>query len=337
MRLVDVHVRPYSLRLKRAWRAAATTLGRRRGMLLGVVGSDGTTGWGDCAPLPSSGEQGHARAFDAVDEAARTLRGLTLEAAFSKLDAINCAEARWAVETALLDAFTRRRNISLRQALSRSAVDTISVNVALGPLDPECVVRAEAAVAQGFSIAKIKVGISDVDEERRMLCELAARTGGKLRLRLDANRAWSDGDAQKLLAGVADLPIDGVEEPLADPSLLGLRNLQMQVPFALAVDEFLFEIGAEALLAQRAVRRLVLKPARIGGFSATLRLAECAKAAGMEVVLTSVVRFRGRRRRRNSTCGCFGRNSGAWPGDVFVAGRGRGCRARYFRRDFIAA
>ena len=37
------------------------------------------------------------------------------------------------------------------------------------------------------------------------------------------------------------------------------------------------------------MRRLVLKPARIGGIRATLALAAAAKAAGMDVVVTSVV------------------------------------------------
>jgi L-alanine-DL-glutamate epimerase-like enolase superfamily enzyme len=55
------------------------------------------------------------------------------------------------------------------------------------------------------------------------------------------------------------------------------------------VDESLFGIGAEKLFAMQSVRRLVLKPARIGGFGATLRLAERAAAAHMEVVVTSVV------------------------------------------------
>jgi o-succinylbenzoate synthase len=284
-----VQLRPYALRLKRTWRAASATLSTRRGVLLGVADADGRTGWGDCAPLPSSGDDGHTRAFAALGEAGRGLNGLTLEAAFARLDIIDCAEARWALETALLDLSTRGRNLSLRRALSHNAADNLSVNAVLGPLDGDCAARAEAALQQGFSIAKLKVGVLDVEDELRRLRELVGRSGGGLRLRLDVNRAWSEGEAQKFLSGVADLPIDGVEEPLANPTVAGLRWLQKLVPFALAVDESLFGIGAERLFAERAVRRLVLKPARIGGFSATLRLAERATAANMDVVVTSVV------------------------------------------------
>ena len=95
--------------------------------------------------------------------------------------------------------------------------------------------------------------------------------------------------AIRFLDAVADLPIDGVEEPLAEPSVERLRWLQKRTPFALAIDESLFELGPERVFDLRAARRLVLKPARIGGFGASLRLAERAAAAGMEVVITSVV------------------------------------------------
>lgn len=80
-------------------------------MLIGIVA--GPIGWGDCAPLPSSGEAGHARTFAA----------------------------------------------------------------------------AAAALAQGFVLAKIKVGVSGVEDELRLLREASSRVEGRLRLRLDANRA----------------------------------------------------------------------------------------------------------------------------------------------------
>jgi len=283
----DVRLRPYALPLKAPWRAASATLATRRGMLIAIVA--GPTGWGDCAPLPSSGEAGHARTFAALEEAARGLRGLTLEAGFARLGAIECAEARWAIETALRDVFWRERGAPLRRALNPDARDAVAVNAALGPLDQNCAERAAAALAQGFGFAKIKVGVSGVDEELRLLNKTSSHVEGRLRLRLDANRAWSDADARRFFEGVAHLPIDGVEEPLANPSEENLRRLQNTVPFALAVDESLFEIGAEKLFAMQTVRRLVLKPARIGGFGATLRLAERAAAANMEVVVTSVV------------------------------------------------
>lgn len=251
-----LRLHPYRLPLNRPWIAASATLSVRRGWLVEAAGEDGMAGWGDCAPLPSRG---------GADE----------------------AQMRWAVETALVDLEARRRGVPLARLLGAASL-SVPVNVALGPLDEGCAGRVASAAAQGFRIGKIKVGVAPIDVELARLREL----GGALRLRLDANRAWNEADARRFLLAIADLPdvhMDGVEEPLAAPTLDALMRLQSAVPFALAVDESLPALGAGALFASRAVRRLVLKPARVGGVLRTLVLARLAQAAGMEVVITSVV------------------------------------------------
>lgn len=164
----------------------------------------------------------------------------------------------------------------------------VPVNVAIGALNADCIERAAAAREQGYAFAKIKVGVGAPDAELARLRELHAAAPG-LRLRLDANRAWKDADALRFLTGIAELPIDAVEEPLAAPTVARLAALQRALPFAVAVDESLPVLGAEALFAAGAVRRLVLKPARLGGIAATCALVVRARAAGVETVLTSVV------------------------------------------------
>jgi len=286
VKLEQVVLRPYALPLKQPWRAARATLGERRGVLIGLF-SQGLAGWGDCAPLPSSGASGHAEAFAALEDAAQVLRETPLHEAFAGLACVKNAQARWAVETALRDLSARRDGLPLHRALGGGAASQVAVNAAAGPLDESCASRVAAARQNGFDIVKIKVGVADADEEARRLRALASETA--IRFRLDANRAWSEAEAHRFLDAVADLPIDGVEEPLAQPTLENLRRLQERCPFALAIDESLFELGPEKIFAARATRRLVLKPARIGGLAATLRLAQQAGAAGMEVVITSVV------------------------------------------------
>ena len=287
MAIATCRLRSYALPLVRPWVAAKATIALRRGMLVAVTDGDGVTGWGDCAPLPSSGEAGHEHAFAALKAAATALPGRAVDAI--EPEGIAAPEARWAVETALLDLTSRRLGLPLHCVFGSGNVKSVAVNAALGPLDPPCVARAKSAAAAGFAIAKIKVGIDSVEVERLRLCDLVAATDGRLRLRLDANRAWTEREAERFLGGIAHLPIDGVEEPLTSPSLAALTRLQRVVPFALAVDESVTEFGAAALFATRAVRRLVVKPGRIGGLAATMRLAGQARIAGIELVITSVV------------------------------------------------
>lgn len=288
MRIAAARTIPYRLPLKRPWTAAAATLVERRGMLVAVT-VDGLSGWGDCAPLPSSDEAAQARVFAALQAATANVEGMPVDALRSRLANIDAPEARWALETALLDLEARAQGRSLASLLGAPAAPGVAVNAALGALDAGCAARAAAALEQGYAIAKIKVGLVEVDVEIERLFRVQRETGGRLRLRLDANRAWSDADAWRFLTAVARLPIEGVEEPLAAPTLARLGRLQAALPFAIAIDESLPDFGIDAILAARAVRRLVVKPARLGGLVATLELAARARKAGMEVVLTSVV------------------------------------------------
>jgi L-alanine-DL-glutamate epimerase-like enolase superfamily enzyme len=70
----------------------------------------------------------------------------------------------------------------------------------------------------------------------------ALPTGGALRL--DANGAWDRETAGRFVAGLAELtidglPIDALEEPLAEPVDQDLAALQNAAPFAIALDESL--------------------------------------------------------------------------------------------------
>lgn len=265
---------PYRLPLVRPWVAARATLTERRGALLKLTDAEGLSGWGDCAPLPSRGDP------QAIIAALAAWGCRPASADFSRLP----PEARWAIETAQADISARRAALPLWRHLS-GARGEIEVNAALGPLDDALPERLTAAAAAGFRVGKIKVGRAPIEEEIARLKALPTT----LRLRLDANRALSDDEARRFLTAITDLPIDAVEEPLAQPTLEKLAALQAMLPYALALDESLPRFCHESVIAARAVRRLVLKPARFGGIAMTTAIAQAARGAGLEVVLTSVV------------------------------------------------
>ena len=300
MRIAQARVFSYRLPLKRPWVAASATLTERRGALLRLTAEDGIEGWGDCAPLPSGGPV--EAVIEALAAAARRLpaggeSGLRRlhaggESGLRRLAGADFSfpEVQWAIETALTDIAAQRQGLPLAQFLGAAAGTTsVAVNAALGPLGDACAARAREAIAQGYAIGKIKVGIEGVAAELARLQALAEATQGRLRLRLDANRAWTRADAERFLAAIAGLPIDAVEEPLAQPTLAALAALQAGLPYSLAIDESLPQFGADALIEAQAVRRFVLKPARLGGIGATQAIALKARQAGIEIVLTSVV------------------------------------------------
>ena len=252
MKIIAADWLPYRLPLKRPWQTAQGLISERQGALLRLKTNDGLIGWGDAAPLP--------------------------EFAISQTLAEDFAE-----ECAHFDLAAQRAGLSLATYLSgEPAPATLAVNAVLGPISELTAGDPPA----GFTIIKLKVGIHPVDEEIRRLQQLSADLPQGVRWRLDANCAWSFSDAMTFISACRELPVEGLEEPLAEPDHVTLASLQKLSPFPLAIDESIHLLDA-AFWQNPPLRRLVIKPARCGGLLASLDLALRARQASLEVVVTS--------------------------------------------------
>ena len=219
--------------------------------------------------------------------------------------------ADFALESALADLAARLAGVPLRRWLAPEASDRVPVNATLGTLRDQTPARLAAACQSGYRVLKLKVGLDAPETEIAHLRELASHLPPGVRLRLDANGTWDYDQAARLIDQLNDLPIESLEEPLKSlevplrvPDWQALRRLQAQARFALALDESLHlppppmaNRVAEARhlvdsflsAGDPPVRRLVLKPAAVGGLRRTLFLAREAARLGLEVVLTSLI------------------------------------------------
>lgn len=256
MKLIVADWLPYALPLKSPWQTSRGELGERKGRLLRLQTADGLTGWGDCAPLSDFG----------ITEASATA---------------------FAEECAYFDLVAQQDGLPLNAWLSGQPPKThIAVNRNFGPIlksDPAMFLQA---AEEGFTVIKLKVGLHAVADEIAGLQRLAGELPPRLSLRLDANRAWRFAEAQNFLAACAGLPIEGLEEPLAEPTPVFLAKLQSTAAFPLAIDESVNLLDAE-FFRHPPVRRIVIKPARHGGLLASVELALRAHASGLEVIFTS--------------------------------------------------
>jgi o-succinylbenzoate synthase len=275
---------PYHLPLRAEWASAQGSFAVRRGWLLRLETDAGLAGWGDCAPLPEhdAGEE--------LEALARALTGMDREAARHCLHSARRHPAvRCAADVALCDLAAQQAGQPLACWLALDAAQQVRCNAALGALDAGAPLRTQAAIAEGFEVLKLKVGMAPVEHELAMLRQLSADLPAGVTLRLDANRAWSMADARRFIAGMAGLPLDMLEEPLAQPGLTGLAILQAQTAIPLALDESLPELNLERVLSAAPVQRLVLKPMLLGGLQIALETAQRARKAGMACVVTTSV------------------------------------------------
>ncbi len=263
----------------------------RAGWLVRLETEAGLAGHGDCAPLPEAGSETAEAALACLERAAPLLCGSAPDEALGRFGeaAERAPAARCALETALLDLLAQQAGLPLARWLNPRAPLTFEANAMLGGLEGDVAGLAAAALAEGFSILKLKVGLAAPEIELERLRRLAAGLPPGARLRLDANGAWNMEQAKRFIGGLAGLPVESLEEPLAHPEIALLRQLQALAPFPLAIDESLRNLGAEGVLAEAAARRLVLKPMALGGVRPSFALAKSAERAGIECVVTSAV------------------------------------------------
>ena len=284
MRIVRATLHPYRLPLVGPLRLAFGTLTAREGVLLRLEDDAGRVGWGEAAPLPGFSP-------DTLEAATRVLRAFADDPnAYDRDDAgLHAAPhspaARAAIDGARLDLDAQRARLTMARVLAPSAAATVYVNALLTGDPPAVLARADAARADGYRAAKLKVGQRSPDEDAALVRAVSACLGPAVALRLDANRAWSYADAVRFARGVAGVPLAYVEEPLAGPARLAEFARETGLPVAL--DESLAALAPSDLAAHGYAAAVVLKPLVLGGVRRCLRWAEAARTDGLVPVVSA--------------------------------------------------
>ncbi len=290
MIITHTQLTPYALPLRQQWQGGGSVFELRRGWLLKVECSDGSTGFGDCAPLPSHGTETMAAAENALDTLLLQIQDQTPELALEQLPTpdLNPA-ARCAVETALLDLLSKQQGLPLHRWLNPESSSKIRVNANIGILDNRTLERAITALEHGYNTLKLKLGSPDTQLELTLLRRLCGNLPDGVKLRLDANRTWDTTAVESYLEQLKHLPIESLEEPLSQPNLDSLRALQELTNITLALDETTAQLSIDDLAQLAPLRRIILKPMAQGGLLPCLLLGQGANELGIETVVTTTV------------------------------------------------
>jgi len=266
-------IRPFALPLSRPLETASGAITERAGF---VFHRDG--GVGEATPLPGWTETMAAceRALDRADDAEDW--GAALAACE------NTPAARHAVSLARLDAGARGSDTPLARHLTDDPAATVPVNATVGDASREDTVEAARAAADdGFETVKVKVGAVSVPDDVERLRAVADETD--LRVRADANGAWTRAQAQDACFALGDV-VEYVEQPLPAHDLAGHADLAGgDVPIAL--DESLTEYPLEEVL--RVADCVVLKPMALGGIDRAREAALAARDAAVDPVVTTTI------------------------------------------------
>jgi muconate cycloisomerase len=189
--------------------------------------------------------------------------------------------SRAALELALLDCRLGARGWSLARLLPpRRRAVVYSGIIGAGSV-AEARARARQLRVVGIPHVKVKVGADDDVARVRAVREVL---GPGVSLRVDANGAWTPGQAREVLAAIAPLRIAAAEQPLPRGPVADWGRLRAATGVPLMADESLVTTeDAEALIAARAVDYFNVRVSKCGGLARSLEMARRAARAGIGV------------------------------------------------------
>lgn len=244
-RIVELTAEPLDLPLSEPFEISLGVQHEASNVLVTVETEAGTVGYGEGSPIaPVTGETREA-ALATAQEAAEIVEGAAVEnyrRLVTELRATfpGAVSANLAVETAILDAYCRERDIPLSE-LFGGAPEPVETDLTIPIVGAEeAASRAEAAALEGYGHLKIKTG-NDVTEdvERVVAVHEAAPEAA---LKVDANQGWTPKETASFAdaVGAAGVDLDLIEQPVAADDVAGLADVRRRIDVPVGADETVF-------------------------------------------------------------------------------------------------
>ena len=299
MSIVRARLKPYSLPLRDPWPSADGDVKERRGWILALEDDLGRVGLGDAAPFPGFGLETHASAGAGLKLAMSRLVGIQragFAAALVDLPALApvaaAPTARSAIDCALHDLMAQGENLSLARYLGGvQTLRNVPANVTIPRVPPERAAElGKKAVSAGALTLKLKVGGAAPREDEARLRALREAVGPEIRIRVDANQAWSVEEAIETLRTLSAYDLEYAEQPVGADDIEALARVREASPVRIAADEAVRnKSSAETILYTSAADILILKPMALGGLREARAVLNAAEDRNIPVVVTSLV------------------------------------------------
>ena len=289
-RVVDLSAEPLDLPLEEPFEISLGVQREAANLLVTVETESGTTGYGEGSPLPPVTGETRDAALATARAAAEVVEGRRVGDYRRVVDELRrtfpgMASATFAVETALLDAYCRERELPLSELFggTPAPVET-DMTIPIVPADTAGE-RAARAADLGYEHLKVKTG-NDVreDVERLVAVRDAAPDAA---LKVDANQGWSPKETAWFAERVAErgVRLELIEQPVPASDVAGLADARRRVDVPVAADEAVFT-PADAVRVVRAEAADVVN-VKLGksGPLATADIVAIANGADLELML----------------------------------------------------
>ena len=227
----------------------------------------GRVGIGECAPLPALSCDDLP---DYEDILKRICRQVEKEQGMWDKDVLcQYPSILFGLETAIWHFFAGSWALS-DTAFSRGEVG-IPINglIWMGDFD-HMLSQIEKKMEAGFRCVKLKIGAIDFEKELALLRHIRTHFSSKeIELRVDANGAFSPGDAMEKLKRLSEFDLHSIEQPIRAGQWEEMARLTSESPLPIALDEELIGCNTleekKKLLATIRPQYIIIKPSLHGG------------------------------------------------------------------------
>jgi L-fuconate dehydratase len=154
----------------------------------------------------------------------------------------------------------------------------------LGYTDEKMVRLAKQAVADGFTLIKLKCGVSLEDDKRRLRLAREA-IGPDIRLAVDANQVWDVPDAINWINSLGDVNLHWVEEPTNPDDVVGHAAIAKAIaPVRVATGEHAANrIIFKQMIQAKSLSFLQIDATRVAGVNENIAMLLMAAKHGISV------------------------------------------------------
>jgi len=255
-------------------------------------------GWGEAAPLAGLSpdfepdfegqlkgilQQANARDWDLEEESVLNQ--------VRELVPFSLPSIRFGMETALLDL----ANGGTKRILANAFFDLgtpMPINGLIWMGTKEFMLQQiHQKLGEGYSCLKMKIGAIDFNQELELLHFIRQqKNADELTLRVDANGAFSVKEALYKLEQLQACDLHSIEQPIRVGHWEAMRELAMQSPIPIALDEELIgRPNKEEVLNFIQPQFIILKPSLVGGILETREWIRLAEEMGIGWWMTSAL------------------------------------------------
>lgn len=209
-------------------------------------------------------------------------------------DLVGWSSIRFGVEMAKRDLMEGGQGIYFPSAFTEGK-QTIEINGLIWMGDrPTMFRRIQQKLEAGFHCIKLKIGAIDFEAELALLGYIRERFSCReVELRVDANGAFSPGNALERLDALSRFGLHSIEQPIRQGQWVEMARLCRETPVPIALDEELIGVDDPvlkcSLLEIVKPQYIILKPALCGGFSGAEEWIELARRQNIGWWVTSAL------------------------------------------------